>query len=275
MDTSTALQSSPSADGGDFIGREFEHGRGVEQAAVEVADAFQQEIAAGGHGAEQVADVAGELFWVAARARHQPGEQAAFQQTHVFRKQAENDADEKVRDGLRIQAPLAHGLGDFGEMAAGLLGDGFTGNAGSEFVRRVKYGVEDFEAARLVERRQGDVVGPGGRVVEVGVDADDVHVAHDQQRRVVEVGAVFEQLVISGVEVFVPAFVFPAKEVLFPNVGPAVAAAVFGRAFLEGERVACGISLGGFGGGRPVRKDRGNAVERRSAPSGQPCSTWR
>ncbi|MBI2929680.1 MAG: hypothetical protein HYY24_28805 [Verrucomicrobia bacterium] len=140
-----------------------------------------------------------------------------------------------MRDGLRLQAALAHGLGDFGEMAAGLLGDGFTGNAGAELVRRVKYGVEDFEAARLVERRQGDFVGPGGRVVEVGVDADDVQVAHDQQRRVVEVGAVFEKLVISGPEVFVPAFVFPAKEVLFPNVGPTVAAAVLGRASLKGE----------------------------------------
>ena len=84
---------------------------------------------------------------------------------------------------------------------------------------------------------------PGGRVVEVGADADDVHVAHHQQRRVVEVGAVFEKLVIGGVEVFVPAFVFPAKEVLLPNVGPAVSAAVFGRTSLEGEPLPLRIGL--------------------------------
>src|ERR1035437_7648577 len=153
------------------------------------------------------------------------------------------DADEKVRDGLRIKATLAHGLGDVGEVAAGLLGDGFTGDAGPELVRSVKYCVEDLEAARLVKGRQVELVYPGGRVVEVSVDADDVHVAHDQQRRVVEVGAVFEKLVIGGAEVFVPALVFPAEEVLLPNVGPAVAAALFGGAALEGEPLALRIGV--------------------------------
>src|ERR1035437_558820 len=43
-------------DGGDFIGGKFKHGSGVEQAAVEMGDAFILEIAAGGHGAEQVGD---------------------------------------------------------------------------------------------------------------------------------------------------------------------------------------------------------------------------
>jgi hypothetical protein len=84
---------------------------------------------------------------------------------------------------------------------------------------------------------------PAGSVVEVGMDADDVHAAHDQQRWMVEVGAVFEKLVISGGKVFVPAFVFPAKEVLFPNVGPAVSAAVFGGASLKGEPFPLQIGL--------------------------------
>src|ERR1035437_9367390 len=158
------------------------------------------------------------------------------------------DADEKVRDGLRIKATLAHGLGDVGEVAAGLLGDGFTGDAGPELVRSVKYCVEDLEAARLVKGRQVELVYPGGRVVEVGVDADDVHVAHDQQLWVVEVGAVFEKLVVGNIEVFVPAFVFPAKEVLFPNGGPAVSAAVFGRALLKGEPLSLRIGLLRLGG---------------------------
>ena len=80
-------------------------------------------------------------------------------------------------------------------------------------------------------------------VVEIGVDADNVHVAHDQQRRVFKVGAVFEKLVIGGVEVFLFAFVFPAEEIFFPDIRPAIAAAVFGRAFFKGEPLALRIGV--------------------------------
>jgi len=72
-----------------------------------------------------------------------------------------------VRDGLRLEAALAHGLGDFGEVTARLLGDGLTGNAGPELVRRVKDRVEDFQAARLGERLQGDFVYPGGALLKL------------------------------------------------------------------------------------------------------------
>ena len=94
---------------------------------------------------------------------------------------------------------------------------------------------EDFEVARLVKRRQRDFMRALGGVVKIGVDADDVHVAHHQQRRVFQVGAVFEKLVIGGVEVFLFALVFPAEEIFFPDIGPAFAAAVLGRAFFKSE----------------------------------------
>src|ERR1039458_6759354 len=87
---------------------------------------------------------------------------------------------------------------------------------------------------------------PAAAVV-IGVDADDVHVAHDQQLRVFKIGAVFEKLVIGGVEVFLFAFVFPAEEIFLPNVGPAVAAAVFGRAFFKSECHAGRVSRSGLG----------------------------
>jgi len=44
-----------------------------------------------------------------------------------------------------------------------------------------------------------------------------------------------EKLVIGGVEVFLFALVFPAEEIFFPDIGPAVATAVFGRAFFKSE----------------------------------------
>ena len=148
---------------------------------------------------------------------------------------------------MRIKPALAHRLGDFGKMAAGLLGDGFTGDAGAELVRLEKNIAEDFEVARLVKRRQGDFVRARGGVVEIGVDADDVHVAHDQQRRIFKVGAVFEKLVIGGVEIFLFTLIFPAEEIFFPDIRPAVAAAVLGRAFFKSEGLAGRVSRSGLG----------------------------
>ena len=62
------------SDGFNFLCGQFKHGSGVEQAAVEMADAFNQEIPAGGHGAEQLADVAGEFLRVITRAFEDPCE---------------------------------------------------------------------------------------------------------------------------------------------------------------------------------------------------------
>jgi hypothetical protein len=62
-----------------------------------------------------------------------------------------------------LKPALAHGFSDFGEMAAGFLGDGFTGDAGAELVRLEKNMAEDFEVARLVKGRQGDFMRALGR----------------------------------------------------------------------------------------------------------------
>jgi len=84
-------------------------------------------------------------------------------------------------------------------------------------------------------------------VASDGKDSGVIHVAHDQQRRVFKVGAVLEKLVIGGVEVFLFAFVFPTKEIFFPDIGPAVAAAVLGRAFFKSECHAGRVSRSGLG----------------------------
>ena len=68
-----------------------------------------------------------------------------------------------------------------------------------------------------------------------------------KQRRVFEVFAVLEQLLVGGVEVFVLAFVFPAEVAAHPDVGPAVAAVGFVDAAFEGVPRAVGVGLGGLG----------------------------
>ena len=43
------------------------------------------------------------------------------------------------------------------------------------------------------------------------------------------------------------AFILPGEESLFPDIGPSLSPAVFGRAFLEGETLAGRVGLRRFG----------------------------
>ena len=122
---------------------------------------------------------------------------------------------------------------------------------------------------------EGDLVGGGDGLREVGVDHDAVQVADHQQGRVVQGVAVAQELVVGGVQVLVLALVLPAEEALLPDVGEAVAAAVLGRALLEAERLARWGRPRRAWGGRGGGTGRGSAPGRRSAPSGPPSATWR
>ena len=82
---------------------------------------------------------------------------------------------------------------------------------------------------------------------EIGVDDDSVQVADDEYRRAGERVAVQEKLVIGVVQILVLALVFPAEEILFPDIGEAIAAAVFFRALFKAKGFARGIGLGGRG----------------------------
>src|ERR1017187_6819589 len=81
---------------------------------------------------------------------------------------------------------------------------------------------------------------------------------------------VFEKLVIGGAGVFLFAFVFPAEEIFFPDIGPAAAAAVFGRAFLKSEchagRVMAGQRSQEIGCRRRRRLRLPRRFERRANP---------
>jgi hypothetical protein len=78
---------------------------------------------------------------------------------------------------------------------------------------------------------------------EIGVDLKAVEIANDEQRRVLQALAVLEQLLISGLEVFVFALVFPAELALHPHVGPTFAAVTGLHALLEGVPQSARIDL--------------------------------
>ena len=124
-----------------------------------------------------------------------------------------------------------------------LFGDAFAGLARLELVGLVEDGADDLEVLGLGEPEERDVVDLGYAGGEVGVDHEAVHVAYDEQRRVLEGLGVLEELGVGGVEVLVLALVFPAEEALLPDVGPAVGAVGLGGAAFEGEPLALGVGL--------------------------------
>lgn len=147
----------------------------------------------------------------------------------------------------RVEAALAHGFGHVGEVLGGFLSDGHAGFAGAEFFGIKEDGAEDFEAARLAEAVERDFVDDRNGVGEIGVDDDSVQVADDEEERVGERVAVEEELIICVVQILMLALVFPAEEILFPDIGEAIAAAVLFRALFKAEVFARGIGFGGRG----------------------------
>ena len=76
----------------------------------------------------------------------------------------------------------------------------------------------------------------------MGMNLNRLHVGNDQQRRVIQRQRVLLQLAKSGIQVFMLALVLPGKAILFPHIGPAIAAAGFLCALLESEPFAMRIS---------------------------------
>ena len=130
---------------------------------------------------------------------------------------------------------------------------------GGRLRRAERVGLGEDGAQQRQARRVEQVVQPDldhllDGVGEVGVDLEAVHVAHDQERRVLQDFAVLEELLVGGVEVLVLALVLPGEEALLPDVGPALAAALLARPILEGK--ACPVGSASAGVGWPTRRQR-------------------
>jgi hypothetical protein len=102
-------------------------------------------------------------------------------------------------------------------------------------------GAQQVALARIQQVVQRKGMGGADEAGPVGVDADMVHVRHDQQRRIAQRPLVLLQLREGGGQILALALVFPSEAVFTPDVGPALAPGGFGRALFEGEEFTLGV----------------------------------
>ena len=121
--------------------------------------------------------------------------------------------------------------GDLGEFRASVFGDLRGGALRFEEIRDRQKRAENPQIFRAVNLVVGEFVRFLNRAVEIGADDVAVKIADDEQGRIEQRFAVAEKLLVSLVEVFLFALVFPGEAALFPHVGKAA----FGR--LAGVRV--------------------------------------
>ena len=108
---------------------------------------------------------------------------------------------------------------------------------------------------------------------EVRVDFEAVQIGDNQQRRIFQVFAVELKLLVRFEQVAALAFVLPSEVALVPDVGPALAAAGFVDAALEGVPGAIRIGLGRFRLTQQLAKVKKMLLRR--ARTGWLVSTWR
>ncbi|NOG51354.1 MAG: hypothetical protein HND48_19470 [Chloroflexi bacterium] len=176
-------------------------------------------------------------------------------QADVLGEKRKHQLGEEACDLHRL--PLGGGLGrvfahqarQFGELVRQFFGQALAGAAllFEVLPELLRVGQQPADEVARFLVQQIAVVELDRLAAEIGelrIDAVFEHVRHYQQRRVVKIAAVGEQLVIRCVEVFELALVLPRKMTLEPYIRAACASALFGHMLLEGEEFALRIALG-------------------------------
>jgi hypothetical protein len=73
------------------------------------------------------------------------------------------------------------------------------------------------------------------------MNLESIHVANYQERRVLKCFAILQKLIVCCDQIFVLAFVFPAKKIAFPDISPTLTATMLGGTFLKSEALTCRI----------------------------------
>jgi hypothetical protein len=134
---------------------------------------------------------------------------------------------------LAVFASGAHPRRETGKAGGGFLGDGLEGFARLEFFRIGEDPAQHLALLRIDQIVNADFAGFVRIAGERGVDDDAFAVGDHQQRRVIQVQRVIEQLLEGCIQVLAGRFVFPAETIALPDIGPAIAAARLFRAPLE------------------------------------------
>ena len=216
----------------------------VEQAAVELGDVLEIEIAAVLHVGEQLLEPFLALLGLARRSLQQLAPDAVRQQSDAVGEEAEHQLIDEMRDRLAVGIAVLQRVRDRLELVGGFLRQLGAGAPRAQLFRIEKDRVEDREILRVGEVVELEFVFGGNLVGPARLDAEEMGVAGDVQRRVLQRRGVAGELLQRLVEIALLLLVFPGEEALLPHVGEAVAAAGLGDALLEGEMVADRIVLG-------------------------------
>lgn len=151
-------------------------------------------------------------------------------------------SDLVVRD-----VPLAHELGELGEALGGPFGELGGSKGGPERFGIGKDPPQDAEILGLMETLKVEFQYVFSETSEVGMDNELIHIADDEERRILQIVAVEEQLLVRCFQVFVLALVLPPEMLAHPDIGPAVPAFFLTDAPFKGVPGTLRISLGGLG----------------------------
>jgi len=234
-------------DGVDLVSRELQRRRVGEKIAVEVADFIDAELTAVGHALEQSSHHLLQDCRLIAVPDDHLGEKLWRQQSDVLGEKAEDHPVEKLGDRVRVDAALPQALGDVAKAGGGLLGDGAVGCARPELVWLEEKASQYLETADRTYLAQRNPMHFRRRACEIGMDFKVAGVACDEQRRIVEGFAVLQELFVGLGKIGVRALVFESEEAAFPDIGPAVAAALSGRAFSKAKSSPVASSSAGLG----------------------------
>ena len=128
----------------------------------------------------------GSIARLALAVSKQLAEKPLRQQPRVFAEHAEHELHQEVGGPQRLDPLVAHPVSQLGEPLGRLYRDLLAGDAGPQRVGVGKEPAEDVEVGRVGQTGQVEDMHLLGRAREVRVDLEAVHVANDQQRRVLQ-----------------------------------------------------------------------------------------
>ena len=215
---------------------EFKDTRIIEQVPVEMPNFVLTKTAARGHDFKQLFQGLGKVLRVIGGRFQDFAKEVFRQKPRVFGKHAEHNAIEKPGDAQDFSVARNSFLpgswhrpvrrSPFFEATwrpRRFFGPGFGNGSGRslrfEEFRVVKQSAENAKVFRAVDLVVGKFVNLLNRAVEIRLDDVAVKIANHQQRRIEQRFTVTEKLFVSLVQVFLFAFVFPGKTVLFPHIG--------------------------------------------------------
>jgi hypothetical protein len=135
----------------DFVGAKLDRVGVVEQAAVEVQDGVDAEVAAAGHGGKEPGEHVVEPGRVVAVLVEHAVEELFGEQADILGEHAEHQLHEEMSGAVGVDLALAEPVGQQREALGGLLGDRFGGEAGAAGVGVGEELAERVEVDGLVE----------------------------------------------------------------------------------------------------------------------------